>query len=320
MAKKKKPGPPKGPKKLEQASRDYKLLAREQEKMPVELSQDEREAAGNRLAQLVQEREALTAEKREAMRSWRLRIAEKQDEIDDCATGVLKGAMPMPFTVETRAVYKTRMIERVRTQDGLVIDKRPMTPEEELEHLQPSLTGTSPAEARVGDPLDAGPLIVDEDETEGTAESDYLDEDTREALGGLPAGWRKRWVEARWRVEGYDIPLCGSDLWEVYMRLPVSTGVSVQDLWDRCSTLAHLSLDHVHRALHVLRRGGLTRVDEGLWYVASEAPPVETEPGRADPLPEAAAPVKPKRRRAKDTGEALLNAALDQSEAMEAVH
>jgi hypothetical protein len=315
MAKKqKKPGAPKGPKKLEQASRDYKLLARDQEKMPVELSQDEREAAGNRLAVLVQEREALTAEKREEMRSWRLRIAEKQDEIDDCATGVLKGAMPMPFTVETRAVYKTRMVERVRTQDGLVIDRRPMTPEEEIEHLQPSL-GMS-----VGDPLDVGPLIADEDETEGTADSDYLDEDTRAALGGLPQGWRKRWVDARWKVEGYEMPLCGADLWEVYMRIPVGTGVDVSALWERCSTLAHLSLDHVHRALHVLRRGGLTRVEGGLWFVADEAPPVETEPGRTDTLPEAAAPQKPKRRRAKDTGEALLNNALEQSEAMEAVH
>jgi hypothetical protein len=319
MAKKqKKPGAPKGPKKLEQASREYRLISRDSEKMPVELSQEEREAAGHRLAELVREKEALNDEKREVMREWRLKLAEKQDLIDDCAAGVIKGAMPTLFTVETRAVYKTRMIERVRTQDGLVIEKRAMTPEEEVEYLQPALTGTAPTAS--GDELATGPLILDEDEAEGTDSGDYLDEDTRAALGGLPAGWRKRWVDARWRVESYDTPLCGADLWEVYMRLPVGQGVTLEALFERCSTLAHLSLDHIHRALHVLRRGGLVRLDEGLWFVASEAPPVETEPGRSDPLPEAAAPVKPKRRRAKDTGEALLNNALDQSEAMEAVH
>lgn len=317
MAKKKaKPGPAKAPKKFEQPSPHYKVLARDQEKMPVELSQGERDAAAIRLAELVEAKERLSEEKREAMRGWRVKLNAAQEEIDDCASGVLKGAMPTPFTVETRLVFKTRLVERVRTQDGRVIDKRAATPEEELEHLQPPL--------KVGDPLDTRPLIVESepelDEAEGTDESDYLDEDTREALGGLPEGWRKRWVDARWKVEGSDMALAGSDLWEVYLRIPPNAGTSVSDLFDRCSTLAHLAIDHVERALRVLRRGGLTRLDEGLWYVASESPPEPTEPGRNDPLPEAAVAPKPKRRRAKDTGEALLNTALEQSEAHEAVH
>jgi len=72
----------------------------------------------------------------------------------------------------------------------------------------------------------------------------------------------------------------------------------------------------VQRALAIMRRCGLVRADDGgVWFAAEEAPEVETEPGRKDTLPEAAVAPKPKRRGAKDTGEALLNSALEQSEA-----
>lgn len=312
MAKKqKKPGPPKAPKKLDQPSKDYRLIARDQEKMPVELSQEEREAAGHRLAELVREKESLVEEKREVVREWRIRLSEKQAQIDDCAAGVLKGAMPTPFTVETRAVYKARTIERVRVQDNLVVESRPMTPEEELEYLQPALPSGAPAQAEGGDPLAVGPLIADTPEDDDDLAPE-LDEDTRAALGGLPAGWRKRWVDGRWAIEGQPMPLVGSDLWEVYLRIP-GTGGTADEVWTACATLQHLSLDHVTRALHVMKRGGVVRLlEDGVWMVAAEAPPEPTEPGRNDPLPEAEVAPRPKRRSAKTK--------VEQSEAHEAVH
>lgn len=318
MAKKKsKPGPPKAPKKLDQPSKEYRLIERAQEKMPVELSQAERDAAAIRLAELVEAKEALNEEKKDVMRGWRVRLNAAQEEIDDCAAGVIRGAMPTPFTVETRAVYKSRTIERVRVQDNLVIESRPMTPEEELLYLQPALPST---EGQAVAAADASGLIVDKPTTDEDDDSEELDEDRREALGGLPAGWRKAWVEGRWLIDGQPMPLCGADLWEIYLRIPL-TGGTLADVSLACLSLQHLSLDHIARALHVMKRGGVVRLlEDGVWHVAAEAPPEPTEPGRSDPLPEAAVAPKPKRRGAKTKAEALLNHALDQSEAHEAVH
>lgn len=323
MAKKqKKPGPPKAPKKLDQPSKDYRLIERATEKMPVELSQAERDAAAIRLAELVEAKEKLSEEKRDAMRGWRVRLNAAQEEIDDCAAGVIRGAMPTPFTVETRAIYKSRTIERVRVQDMVVVESRAMTPEEELLYLQPALPATAPTEGGAADQLKTGALIEDRPSTDDEDEDDSeeLDEDRREALGGLPAGWRKVWVDGRWAIEGQPMPLVGADLWEIYMRIPSAGGTS-EDVWGKCVTLQHLSFDHVVRALHVMKRGGVVRLlEDGVWMVTPEAPPEPTEPGRRDPLPEAAVAPKPKRRGAKTKAEAMLNSALDQSEAHEAVH
>lgn len=324
MAKKQsKPGPPKAPKKLDQPSKEYRLIERAQEKMPVEISQKERDAAAIRLAELIEEKEELTEGKREAMREWRVKLNAKQEEIDDCAAGVLRGAMPTQFTVETRAVYKARTIERVRIQDNVVIESRPMTPDEELQYLQPALPSTD--DQTSGDvtttlKFPASALTVDKPTTDEDDDSEELDEDRREALGGLPAGWRKAWVEGRWLIDGQPMPLCGADLWEIYLRIPL-TGGTLADVSLACLSLQHLSLDHVARALQVMKRGGVVKLlEDGVWMVAAEAPPEPTEPGRSDPLPEAAVSPKPKRRGAKTKAEALLNAALDQSEAHEAVH
>lgn len=68
----------------------------------------------------------------------------------------------------------------------------------------------------------------------------------------------------------------------------------------------------------MLERELVVKTDEGRWCAKVEAPTESTEAGRNDPLPEAADAKKPKRRRAKDTGEAAINTALGQSEGMEA--
>lgn len=330
--------PPKKVEPLKQpASKEYKLLSIDTEKMPVELSQAERDRCAIELAELNEEAEKLTEEKREVMRGWRVKLNAKHEEIADCAAGVLRGARPKAFSVETRAVYKTRMVERVRAQDGVVISKRPMTPEEEVEHLQTSMERAQPATLQREPAPDKSanhwPLRTPEeraadstlvhstgpDEPTEEQEEPEIDDDTRAALGGLPRGWRKVWLEATWRIDGEAIPLRGGDLWEVYIAIK-PTGSTTADLHTSCERVG-LSLGHVQRALQIMRRCKLVKADEGgVWFVAEEAPEVETEAGRNDPLPEASAAKKPKRRGAKDTGEAAINAGLGQTEGMEAVH
>lgn len=316
------------------ASKEYRLLSVDTEKMPVELSQEERDRCAIELAELVEQKEALTEEKREVMRGWRVRLNAKQEEIDDCAAGVIRGAKPKAFSIETRAAYKTRTIERVRAEDGKVIDKRAMTPEEEIEHLQTAMGDTratphtlarepSPDAKMGGLNLaggdgEAAPTTLvyatGPDEPTEAQEEPEIDDDTRAALGGLPRGWRKVWLDSRWLIEGEALPLSGGDLFEVYLRIS-GKGSTTAILHAACEPVG-LSLGHVQRALAIMRRCGLVRADEGgVWFVAEEAPEESTEPGRADPLPEAAVAPKPKRRGAKDTGEALLNKALEQSEA-----
>lgn len=301
------------PVKLEQASKDYRLVSREEEKMPVELSTEERDRASIRLAELVGEKEALLEEKRDVVREWRVRINAKQEEIDDCAAGVLKGAMPTKFVVETRAVYRTRMIERVRAQDGVVVDARPMTPEEEVQYLQTDIEGqrTQPA-ALLREPA---PEAVD-DEPEAVA-GDVLSDDECDAAR-VPHGWPKAWMDRRWKVEGAALPLTGADVAQVFYSLSAS-GSTLDELVAEGAPAAYLGRPHVSRAIALLNRRDLVvKSEDGAWFARLEAPAETVEPGRNDPLPEASAAPKPKRRRARDTGEQAINVALGQSEAMEA--
>ncbi len=315
------------------ASKEYKLLSVDTEKMPVELSQEERDRCAIELAELNEEAEKLTEEKREVMRGWRVKLSAKHEEIADCAAGVLRGARPKAFSIETRAVYKTRMIERVRAEDGKPIDRRMMTPDEEVTYLQTDIGGdraTSTLNREPSPDAKTGPLnlggngsapeasstlvyMTGPDEPTEEQEEPEIDDDTRAALGGLPRGWRKVWLDSRWLIEGEALPLSGGDLFEVYLRIS-GKGSTTAILHAACEPVG-LSLGHVQRALAIMRRCGLVRADDGgVWFAAEEAPEVETEPGRKDTLPEAAVAPKPKRRGAKDTGEALLNSALEQSE------
>ena len=317
MAKQKKPGPAKKPEALKQTSKEFRLVSRDTEKMPVELSQAERDRCAVQLAELVEEREKLDADKREVMREWRVRLRSKQEEIDDCAAGVIRGAKPTQFTIETRAVFKSRMIERVRAEDGRVIEKRPMTPEEELQYLQTDIAERAQPAALLREPTPET-VTADEDEPAAT-DGDTLPDDECDAIQ-VPHGWPRAWMERRWKIEGAALPLTGADVAQVYHSLS-SAGSTLDELVADGAPAAYLGRPHVARALALLNgRELVVKTDEGRWFARVEAPPADTEPGRNDPLPEASAPAMPKRRRAKDTGEAAINTALGQSEAMEAIH
>lgn len=317
MAKKqKKPGPAKTSKvePLKQTSKDFRLVSRDTEKMPVELSQDERDRCAIQLAELVEEKEQLDEEKRDVMREWRVKLRAKQEEIDDCAAGVIRGAKPTAFTIETRAVFKTRMIERVRTEDGRVVEKRPMTPEEEVQYLQTDIAERAQPAALLREPAPDAPVATPEGDDEPAAtDGDTLPDDECDAIQ-VPHGWPRPWMERRWRIEGAPLPLTGSDVAQVYHSLS-SSGSTLDELVAEGAPSAYLGRPHVARSLALLLgRELVVKTDEGRWFAKVEAPPEPTEPGRSDPLPEAAAPVKPKRSRARDTGEKAINAALEQSE------
>jgi len=315
------------------ASKEYRLLSVDTEKMPVELSQEERDRCAIELAELVEQKEALTEEKRDVVREWRVKLNAKQEEVDDCAAGVIRGAKPKAFSIETRAIYKTRMIERVRAEDGKLIDRRVMTPDEEVTYLQTDIGGdratstlnrdpspdakTGPLKLVSGDssPEASSTLVHSTGPDEPTEEQEVpeIDDDTRAALGGLPRGWRKVWLDSRWLIEGEALPLSGGDLFEVYLRIS-GKGSTTAILHAACEPVG-LSLGHVQRALAIMRRCGLVRADEGgVWFVTEEAPEVETEPGRTDTLPEAAEVKRPKRGGSKTKADALVNTGLEQTE------
>lgn len=317
MAKQKKPGPAKKPEALKQTSKEFRLVSRDTEKMPVELSQAERDRCAVQLAELVEEKERLDEDKREVMREWRVKLRAKQEEIDDCAAGVIRGAKPTQFTIETRAVFKTRMIERVRTEDSKLIDKRPMTPEEEVQYLQTDIAERAQPAALLREPStlvtnDDDALADEPDATDG----DTLPDDECDAIR-VPHGWPRAWMERRWKVEGAALPLTGADVAQVHCSLS-SGGSTLDELCAEGAPAAYLGRPHVSRALALMLGRELVTTDDAKWFAKVEAPPAPTEPGRKDPLPEASAAPKPRRRRAQDTGEQAINAALGQSEAMEA--
>lgn len=318
MAKQKKPDPAKKPETLKQTSKEFRLVSRDTEKMPVELSQAERDRCAVQLAELVEEKERLDEDKREVMREWRVKLRAKQEEIDDCAAGVIRGAKPTQFTIETRAVFKTRMIERVRTEDSKLIEKRPMTPEEEVLYLQTDIAERAQPAALLREP---STLVTNDDalaDEPDATDGDTLPDDECDAIR-VPHGWPRPWMERRWKVEGAALPLTGADIAQVHCSLS-SGGSTLDELCAEGAPAAYLGRPHVSRALGLmLGRDLVVKGDEGKWFAKVEAPAEPTEAGRNDTLPEAAdVSKKPRRRGAKDTGEKAINKALGQSEGMEA--
>src|SRR5690606_24722309 len=142
-------------------------------------------------------------------------------------------------------------------------------------------------------------------------EGDTLPDDECDAVN-VPRGWPRAWMERRWRVEGAALPLTGADVAQVYHSLSAS-GSTLDDLCAEGAPSAYLGRPHVARAIALLNgREIVVKDDDGRWWASVEAPAEPTEAGRSDTLPEAAEIVRPKRRRAKDTGEAAINAALGQ--------
>lgn len=304
-------------------SETYKLLERGERKLPVELDPAERDARAHTLAKLVQNFRALDAKRAEVAREWRVKLKAAKEEIDEAAIAVEEGVEQKKFVVEVRAVFATRSVDTVRVEDGEVLESRAMTTDESRDYLQPPLDIGAPAETPdvIDVPLglpyrpDDGEIIDAETEPDdGDADADdaaaVRDEGEYEALG-LPANWPPRWRGKTWKVG--DAELAESDVLEVYLRVS-GAGVELEEL---AGKLTWLNRAQVGRALALLKKQGMVEKVGGK-FCAVEGEPEEPEPGRADPLPEASAAPKPRRRRAKDTGEQAINAALGQSEAMEA--
>lgn len=301
----------------------YHLIEKLTRELPVTLDPAEREALkdrenelGERVDELEREHETIRAAEREDARARRESIAEARAAWRKTMSERRTGTAQREFKCELRGVIATQSIDLVRVHDGEIIETRPMSEEERVKYLQGNLlpeaestlaysTGDLPA-------LTDGAPLAEDDEPE---DDDLVGDDERAALGGLPRGWPKRWLNCEWTVEGEPLPLTGGDIFEVYLRI-ATTGSTVDMM---CEAVNWLGRGHVVRSLALLLRRKLAVVtDGGLWFAAEEAPEVETEAGRNDPLPEASAAKKPRRRGAKDTGEAAINGALGQSEAMEA--
>lgn len=299
---------------------EFLLIEKVTRELPVELSPEEREALkdrenqqGEEVLTLERQHEQIRADEREEARARRDAIKDARAAWSKTIDARRSGTEMREFKCELRAMIKTQTIDLVRVHDGEVVESRPMSEEERLRYLQGDMFEADSPAGDIGQTLGVlrlMPLPADEEEPES---GDELPADEREALGGLPAGWPRRWVGAEWTC-GDDIPLAGGDIFEVYLRIGAK-GSTVDEL---CTAVPWLGRGHVTRSLALLLRRKIVVTEEGRWFAAVEAPEVPTEPGRNDPLPEAAEIVKPKRRRAKDTGEQAINVALGQSEGMEA--
>lgn len=276
--------------------------------LPVELSEAERlelrtreNEQGEEVLLLEREHEHVRAEEKEAARARREAIKDARaawsKTIDERRSGTAK----REFKCQVRAMLVTQTIDTVRIKDGETVDSRPMTEDERARYLQQGLL------------TDADAVV---EEPEASAD-DTLPDDECDAIR-VPHGWPRAWRDRRWRVGDAALPLTGPDVAQVYYSLSAS-GSTLDELCADGGPSAYLGRKHIVRALALLNGRAMVVVYEGRWWANVEAPTAPTEPGQADTLPEAASAPRPKRRRAKDTGEAAINNALGQSEGMEAV-
>lgn len=287
--------------------------------LPVELSEQERlelrtreNEQGEEVLLLEREHEHIRTEEKEAARARREVIKDARAAWSKTIDERRSGTALREFKCQVRAMLATQTIDTVRIKDGETVDSRPMTEDERGRYLQQGLLDDAPT-VRAGLVTDADAVV---EEPEASAD-DTLPDDECDAIR-VPHGWPRAWRDRRWRVDDAALPLTGPDVAQVYYSLSAS-GSTLDELCADGGPSAYLGRKHIVRALALLNGRALAVVDEGRWWAKVEAPAAPTEPGQTDTLPEAASPARPKRRRAKDTGEALLNAALGQSEAMEAV-
>lgn len=290
--------------------------------LPVTLDPDEREglkdtivSLADKLTALNREDESIKLDQREASRARKERIDETEASLRRTQDEHKHGTAEREFKCELRAVIATQSIDLVRLPDNDVVDTRPMNEDERLKYLQGSLlpdkdepqTTLACSAGDLPAPTDSQPVAPDD------IDPDLMPDDECDAVG-VPHGWPRRWLGRSWAIEGSETPLTGADIAQVYLAISAS-GSAVDALCEH-ALCNWLSRPHIVRALALLLNQGLVvKDDEGKWFAAVEMPAPETEPGRKDTLPEAAVAPKPKRRGAKDTGEALLNSALEQSEA-----
>lgn len=290
----------------------YLVIEKLSKELPTELDAAEREALKDRENQLGEavlvlerEHESIRAGEKEEARTRREAIKDARAAWSKTIDERRSGTAMREYKCELRAVIASQTIDLVRVTDGEVIETRAMSEEERAKYLQPSL-----------DIAPALPLTTTDDaladEPEATA-GDTLPDDECDAIR-VPHGWPRAWLDRIWRVDDAALPLSGGDVAQVYHSL-ASSGSTLDELCAEGAPAAYLGRAHVALALARLNgRELVVKDDDGKWWAKVEAP-APTEPGRNDSLPEAAdASKKPKRTRARDTGEQAINAALGQSE------
>lgn len=325
----------------------FRLIAREARRFDFPLTVEERARIGDRVGDLGRELRALErkhdaeteaakariaaakSEAAEEAAKRREKIQEAADLFDDALSAQTTGVERRSVEIERRALVATSTIEIVRLDTGEVVESRPMTEAEQAKWCRQGtiedVTGGATVKAGAIEGEAEAPAEDAEGEEAAAAppeESDALDEGEAEARG-LPVGWPRSWRAKEWTVKG--LALTEGDVHEVYLRLS-STGTTLDELlaggpgW---SGLTWLDRPRVGRAVALLARKGLAQkmVIEGqppAWASIDPRavePEEEPEPGRADPLPEAADAPKPKRQgKAQTKADRLVNAAAEQSD------
>lgn len=325
----------------------YRLMAREARRFDFPLSLEERAQIGDRVADLGRELRALQVEHEkeievgrdrikalksecaEASKARREAIAEAAEDFDNAIAAHSTGIERRNVDIERRAIVASATIEVVRLDTGEVVETRAMNEAEQQKWCRQGtiedVTGGATVTAGVTEGASAEPSESDDaDEAAATkGDPDALDEGEADALG-LPVGWPRSWRGKVWQVKGAE--LAESDVLEVYLRL-TAAGVTLDALMDGTEGVQGLDAmgvprASVGRALAMLRKKGLADRGEGkgVWVLvdrkaARSAPEEEPEPGRRDPLPEAADAPRPKRQgKAATKADKLVNAAAEQSD------
>lgn len=312
----------------------YQVIAKETRKLPHTLSEEERlklrekeNELGEKVLKLEREHESVRASEKEEARARREAIKDARSAWSEAIDARRTGVSQVERKVEVRAVVATQTIDVVVVSTGEVLESRPMTEDEKIKHLQGPLDlGDAPAEGEAqaapveGD--EASGVELWEDAPATTVEvpqADALEAGEAEALG-LPAGWRRSWRGAEWtvKVNGDELTLREGDVHDVWLRLSDVVGVSVAELLkgrDGVGPLDWLERQRVAYALRLLVEAGLARKAGREWVaVVADAPVEAPEPGRADPLPEAADPARPRRSEPSTKADALVADQLEVSD------
>lgn len=291
----------------------YHLIEKLDRELPVELDPEERERLkdtenelGERVDTLEREHEQIRADEKEQARARREDIKDARAAWRKTMGERRSGTAMRTFKCELRAVIATQSIDLVRVKDGETVESRPMNEDERVKYLQGSL---------LPDPDPAAPTLdLSEADEPEAVEGDTLDDDECDAIG-VPRGWPKAWAGRYWNVEGETTRLSSTEIAQVYISIS-GAGSTLDSLSGEGSPCNFLGRATIALSLHLLKRRALVVLtEEGLYFAKVEAPVEPLDPGRNDPLPEAADTTKkPKRRAAKDTGEQMINTALGQSE------
>lgn len=296
----------------------FRLIKRETWSVEETLTPEEKARANERANERGEELMRAEGELELAKEMWRERnktlqakVDASKDELREALRARHTGIETRRYKAERRAMVAACTIDLVRLDTGETVETRPMTEAEQAKWcrqgtIDEATSGATIKPGAEGEPVEPVP-------------PDALSDDDCDALG-LPKGWLRAWRDQTWDVSG--ATLAESDLREVYIRL-ADTGTTLAELVDGREGVAAMDwLDEarVRRALVMLTGSGLTTKlvrpgEQAAWAPTVAIVVEEPEPGRADPLPEAADAPKPKRQGKKATkADKLVNAAAEQSD------